>query len=88
MKDIYEVLRRKEQLVHEKHLELQQLEKEIDVLRAVVPMLREEPEVLEARRAPVPVATAATPAPKPPTMMASGGNGVAKGVQEPTSRWP
>lgn len=74
MKNIYEVLRQKEQ-------EIRRLEKEIEALRTVLPMLVEESdvprprEVQEPYRPPVPApsvfaATTAAAAPAPPAVSA------------------
>lgn len=66
MKNIYEVLRQKEQ-------EIRRLEKEIDALRVVLPMLAEDSdaprprEVQEPYRPPAPSVFAATTAAPPPT---------------------
>ena len=90
MKNVYEVLRQKE-------MELTRLEKEVEALRLVAPLLSEEKEGLAdmakpalatavngpqpTMRIPVPTTTSATPIPAAQPMRAAGWEDTAK-------RWP
>ena len=80
MKNVYEVLRQKE-------IELARLEKEVEALRLVAPLLSEEKEAAEAAKSsfgvspaqqPMRIPQAATPAPA----------ARAAGWEETAKRWP
>jgi hypothetical protein len=84
MKNVYEVLRQKEQ-------ELIRLEKEVEALRVAAPLLSDEKESLT--EVPKPAITA-TPAPQPvripPVVAAQAANAPTRvaGWEEAAKRWP
>jgi hypothetical protein len=85
MKNVYEVLRQKEQ-------ELIRLEKEVEALRVAAPLLSEEKEALA--EAPKPSLTATIPSPAPriaPAVAASQNTtppGRVAGWEDAAKRWP
>jgi len=87
MKNVYEVLRQKE-------MELTRLEKEVEALRLVAPLLSEEKESMSEMSKPAlatavngPQATTRIPVPTPPTMPAPQPVRAA-GWEDTAKRWP
>jgi hypothetical protein len=85
MKNVYEVLRQKE-------MELTRLEKEVEALRLVAPLLSEEKENLSEVAKPA-LAAASGPQqpiriPSPPVSVASQPARAAAGWDETAKRWP
>jgi len=86
MKNVYEVLRQKE-------MELTRLEKEVEALRLVAPLLSEEKEMVEIPKSVLPAAvngpqpTARIPVPTTPTIPAPQPVRAA-GWEDTAKRWP
>jgi len=85
MKNVYEVLRQKEQ-------ELARLEKEVEALRIAAPLLSEEKEQVSetAKPALAPVSTQQQPIRIPAPIAAQAGNAPARaaGWEDAAKRWP
>ena len=83
MKNVYEVLRQKE-------MELTRLEKEVEALRLVAPLLSEEKENSLESKSTLPTAVNASPAriPVPATTMAAPQPVRAAGWEDTAKRWP
>jgi hypothetical protein len=86
MKNVYEVLRQKE-------MELTRLEKEVEALRLVAPLLSEEKEILSDVAKPAVAAAASGPQqpiriPSPPVSLAAQPARAAAGWDETAKRWP
>ncbi|HZQ24659.1 MAG TPA: hypothetical protein VFA89_17855 [Terriglobales bacterium] len=84
MKNVYEVLRQKE-------LELSRLEKEVEALRLVAPLLSEESK--DSIEAPKPTLAPAPPAQQPiripqPAVAAGAQTARAAGWEDSAKRWP
>ena len=83
MKNVYEVLRQKE-------MELTRLEKEVEALRLVAPLLSEEKENSSESKSALPTAVNASPAriPVPATAIAAPQPVRAAGWEDTAKRWP